>query len=95
MGYVGFKTNLKEEKDIEELETLLRNMDPHQKIGSRSAVVKEAVRIALFHIKNSYFYKKGLTKRPKRETAIPKTRYIERIKGSDIDLDGRRKVRNT
>lgn len=61
MGFVGFKTNTKEDKDLEELELLLRRMDPYQRIGSRSAAVKEAVRIALFHIKNSYFYKKGLT----------------------------------
>lgn len=102
MGYVGFKTNEQEEKELQELETLLRNMDPLSKISNRSAAVKESIKIALFHLKQTYFYNKdmvieakGLTGQGMSQTAISQTRYIERIQGSDIDLDGSRKDKKT
>lgn len=76
----------------------MRSMDPLQKIGNRSAAVKEAVRIALFHLKQSYFYDRdltfktqGLTAPEKSGSVISQTRYIERIKSSDIDIEGRRR----
>lgn len=102
MGYVGFKINEQEEKELQELETLLRSMDPLQKIGNRSAAIKESVRIALFHIKQTYFYNKdlvlpveGLTGVGMSKSAIQHTRYIERIPSSNIDIDGKRKDKKT
>ena len=98
MGYVGFKINKEEEKELQELEKILRSMDPLSKISNRSAAVKESVKIALFYLKQTYFYNKdlvietkGLTGSGMSQTAIHQTRYIERIQGRDIDLDGRRK----
>ncbi len=91
MGYVGFKTNPKEEKELEELETLLRSIDPLHKIGSRSAAVKESVRIALFHIKNSYFYGRGLTKDLKLKSCVSQKPPSKQIMSSEIDIYGKRR----
>lgn len=91
MGFIGLKTNEIEESEIKELEALLIKLDPEHNIIDRSKAIKEAVRIALFHMKNTYFHAKGLTTPPKREMAEPKTRVLERVRSCDISLDGTRK----
>lgn len=90
MKFVGLKINKKQEQDLDDLELHLRRINP--KIKSRSAAIKEAIRITLHMIRNNPLYKQdGLTEQFKPGTEVPQSRFVTRIPGHEIDLDGRRK----
>jgi len=90
MGFVGLRTTNKQDKDIDELETELRRIKPH--VTSKSAAIKEAIKLALWYIKSSPLYKpECLTEAFKPANEVKQTRDIVLIPSSEIDIYGSRK----
>jgi hypothetical protein len=90
MGFITLRTNAEEDQVLDELEYQLRRLDLG--VTDRSKAIKEGLRIALSYIKNSPFYRPRCDTEPSSQKIEPKgTVYVERIQGSEIDLDGKRK----
>lgn len=87
MGLITLRTNEDEDKMIDELDFQLRRLDLGVK--DRSKVIKEGLRIALYYIKNSPFYKKECnTEASKFQSTTQEKVFIKQIQGSEMDLDG-------
>lgn len=89
MGFVGLRTTLEEDRDIDELETMLRRIGP-LKVESRTDAIKQALRIAAWYLKTGPFFPGDcLTGKEKPEKHGPERRPKSIIYGQDIGLDGK------
>lgn len=87
--FIGTKWKEKDMQQLNELEEALRRINPN--IHSRSAAIKQAVKIALHHIKADPIYQQiGKTEGSEQKNSTLQKRPITQIKSSDVDIYGKK-----
>jgi len=88
MKVLTFKANDEQLKLLDELETIMRDLNIAK---SRSGAIKKACQMTLERLKPIHSTTLGITAQPKQSKPAKEIRFIERVNSDSINLEGNRK----